>query len=231
MFVQAIQIVMAPRISGLLAKQEMRRAQSMYAMTTAWLMLLAWPIYLSSALFAGLLVTVFGPDYARGAPAVSILCCTMLLATACGPVDTVLLMGGRSRWSLLNTGLALTANVAADLLLVPAYGITGAAVGWAVGIVVGNLLPLLQVHRFLGMHPFGSASVRAAVTSLGCFGVWGIVARAALGETVTGCLLAIIAGGLAYVLCLRAQAPLLGLDAVSSVIRGRSRRVRDKESK
>ncbi|MEJ7707697.1 MAG: polysaccharide biosynthesis C-terminal domain-containing protein [Nocardioidaceae bacterium] len=217
---------MAPRISGFLAKRELRRAHAMYAMTTAWLILLAWPIYITSALFAGLLITVFGSDYARGAPVVGILCCVMLLATACGPVDTVLLMGGRSRWSLLNTGLALVGNVAVDLLLVPAHGIIGAAVGWSVGIILGNILPLFQVHRFLDMHPFGGASARAALTAMVCFGGCGIVSRAAFGVTVAGCSAALIAGGLAYAFCLRAQAPSLGLDAVWSVVEGRRARSR-----
>ena len=70
-------------------------------------------------LFAPLLMSIFGPQFERGATAAVILCGAMLVATACGPVDSMLLMAGRSVLSLINTGLALATNVALDLVLVP----------------------------------------------------------------------------------------------------------------
>ena len=106
MFVQAIQQVMAPKISELLALDDRGRAQTMYRTTTVWLTLVSWPIYLISASATPpLLLDVFGPGYDdAGQPVVVILCLSMLVATACGPVDSVLLMGGRSVLSLTNTG-------------------------------------------------------------------------------------------------------------------------------
>ena len=56
----------------------------------------------------------------------------MLVATAVGPVDIVLLMSGKSLWNLLNTAVAVTANIVLNLLLIPHLGITGAAIAWAV---------------------------------------------------------------------------------------------------
>lgn len=224
MFVQAIQQVMAPRISEFLAKGDVQRAQVIYATTTAWLMLISWPIYLTSAIFAPFLLSVFGAGYSSGAAVVVILCLSMLIATSCGPVDTVLLMGGRSRWSLLNTGLALTVNVGVDLLLIPRYGIEGAAVGWAVGIALNNLPPLYQVHRFLAMHPFGAGTSRAAVITVTCFGGWGLLSRTLLGATAVGFLTAGLLGGLSYLLCLRHQQAALDLDALVSVVRRRRRK-------
>ena len=52
----------------------------MYQTTTAWLILVSWPIYLASAVFAPLLLQVFGPGYDQAAAAVVILCLTMLVA-------------------------------------------------------------------------------------------------------------------------------------------------------
>lgn len=224
MFVQAIQQVMAPRISEFLARRDIRRAQAIYETTTAWLILISWPIYLTSASFAPFLVQVFGSGYSRGSTVVTILCLSMLVATACGPVDTVLLMGGRSRWSLLNTGSALAINVSVDLLLIPRYGITGAALGWTAGIVANNLVPLYQVHRFLSMHPFGVASIRAAFITTACFGGWGLLSRIVVGATLMGCVLAMVIGLVSYVLCLRWQHRALSLDALVSVVRQRRRR-------
>ncbi|MFC7645736.1 polysaccharide biosynthesis C-terminal domain-containing protein [Streptosporangium lutulentum] len=49
---------------------------------------------------------------------------------AAGNVQTVLLMGGKSSWSLLNKVVALIATVVLTFLLVPLFGIVGAAVAW-----------------------------------------------------------------------------------------------------
>lgn len=218
MFVQAIQQVMAPKISELLAREDTPRALQMYRTTTAWLTALSWPMYLLFAVFAPLLLDVFGPGYRQGAPVVVILCLTMLVATACGPVDTVLLMGGRSSLSLLNTGVALAVNVGLDLLLVPRYGITGAALGWMVAILLNNLLPLVQVRVFLRMHPFGVASRRVAVMALACFGALPLVVRGLAGPTLIALIVAGALGTAAYAALLAWQREALELHALRAVL-------------
>ena len=226
LFVQAIQQVMAPRISELLARSDTERANAMYRTTTTWLTIVSWPLYLLSAVFAPLLLGVFGDGYERGAPVVVILCLSMLVATSCGPVDTILLMGGRSSWSLVNTGLALTVNLVLDLLLVPALGITGAAVGWMVAILVNNLLPLAQVHRLLGMHPFSPGARSVALMAVGCFAALPLAVRLALGSTVPALLVAGVLGCAAYGLLLRWRSTELELDALTAVVRRKGGRRR-----
>ena len=208
MFVQAIQQVMAPRISEFLALGAKDRARTMYQTTTAWLILVSWPIYLVAVVFAPLLLDVFGDGYDEAATAVVILCLAMLVATACGPVDSVLLMGGRSGLSLMNTGLALVVTVGLDLFLIPRYGVTGAAIGWTVGILINNLLPLWQVHSFLHLQPVGTATRHAMAL---CLGVGAVVAvcGAIGGENIATLLAAGVAAGIVFALGIwRWQQPL-----------------------
>ena len=110
---------------------------------------------------------VFGDGYDVASDVVLILSLTMLLATACGPVDSVLLMAGHSWLSLVNSTVTLAVNVGLNLVLIPLYGIRGAAIAWSVAIVVRNLLPLVQVRRHLSMWPLtrsaGLVGVGAAV--------------------------------------------------------------------
>ncbi len=101
---------------------------------------------------------VFGEGYDVASDVVLILSLTMLLATACGPVDSVLLMAGHSWLSLRNSTVALAVNVGLNLVLIPLDGIRGAAIAWSVAIVVRNLLPLFQVRRHLAMWPLTRSS-------------------------------------------------------------------------
>jgi O-antigen/teichoic acid export membrane protein len=181
---QAMVQAIAPQISSLLAAREHDRAESVYQAGTTWLMVASWPIYLTMAVFAPVLVLVFGSEFSAGGPVLVILSLAMLVSMACGPVDVVLLMGGKSWWSAANTVIALVLNVALNLALIPKFGITGSAVAWFVSILVRNILPLIQVSRFLGLTPFGPGFTAAALTSVPIFGGVGILCRLVLGPTV-----------------------------------------------
>lgn len=224
LFVQSIQQVMAPRISEFLATGDTGRSSVLYRTTTAWLTLVSWPIYLMAVLFAPFLLGIFGEGYEAGATVVVVLCLAMLVSTTCGPVDSVLLMAGKSSWSLYNTAGALTVNVGLDLLLIPRLGITGAALGWTAGILVANLVPLWQVHRSLGMHPFGTATRTAALLAAGCFGGLGLVIRGLFGATLTGFVVAAAVTTAAYAALVYRQRDVVELTALTSALRRPRRR-------
>jgi O-antigen/teichoic acid export membrane protein len=162
------------------------RAGAAYQTTTSWMVALNWPIYLALLAFGPVLLEVFGADFAGGEVVLVVLSATMLVATAAGPVDVVLLMGGGSAWNLANTVAALAANLALNFALTPRYGLTGAAAAFAAGILVNNLLPLAQVWRSMGLHPFGPGTGVAAALAAGCFGLVGVGVRALAGPTVAG---------------------------------------------
>lgn len=181
---QAIIFVIGPLLTALLAQAHRERAQSVYQTATWWLTALSWPIYLTLAVFAPLLMSVFGPEFVAGATALVILSLPMLVAMAAGPVSVVLVMGGKSGWNLLNVVLALTVNIALNLLLIPPFGMTGAAIAWAAGILVNNLAPLAQVRLLLRLHPFGSGFPVVALAAGACYGLLGLAARYAFGTSL-----------------------------------------------
>ena len=167
----AISMAAQPQLSALFARRDRRGANAVYQSTTAWLILLTWPLYLLAVIYGPQVLTVFGHSYRVGAPVVVILALTMLVSTACGQVDIVLISTGRSALSLANGLLALAVNVAVDLVLIPRYGVTGAAIGWAAAILVSNLVPLVQLAWIVGVQPFGSGDacrVRSVHGQLPC---------------------------------------------------------------
>jgi O-antigen/teichoic acid export membrane protein len=177
--VQALQQALAPQLSSLFAIGDKRGAQQIFQAATAWMMILAWPIYLCCATYAPELLSVFGSGYDTGSAVVVILSLTMLLATAGGPVDSVLLMAGRSWLSLVNNTIGLAVDLGLNVILIPRYGITGAAVSWAVAIVVRNALPLVQVRSSIGMWPGSRGAIWVGLSALVCFGALpGLVALA-----------------------------------------------------
>jgi O-antigen/teichoic acid export membrane protein len=181
---QAIVFVVGPLLSGLLAQRLHERAQSVYHTATWWLSALAWPIYLTFAVFAPLFMSVFGPEFVAGAKVLVILALPMLVAMAAGPVNVVLVMAGKSSWNLFNVGIALVTNIVLNVLLIPPFGITGAAVAWAATILVSNVAALLQVRLFLQLRPLGSGFGIVACVSTACYGALGLLVRLTLGTAL-----------------------------------------------
>jgi O-antigen/teichoic acid export membrane protein len=215
----ALAQVVAPKMSELLSIGDRERARSVYATSTSWLILAAWPLYLTMILMAPALLAIFGPRFAEAQDAVTILGAAMLVATAVGMVDVVLLMGGRSSWNLANTVIAVASNIVLNLILIPPYGMTGAAIAWAASILINNLLPLVEVWRFVGIHPFNRGWLTAVLISLASFGVVELVVRRYIGESLPALIVACLVGVVVFVVLTAAGRRRLELSAFRDAAR------------
>jgi O-antigen/teichoic acid export membrane protein len=204
-----------PRFGKALAADDIKFTRYIYQISTAWLILITWPMYILLALFAVTVLGVFGSGFVAGATAVVILSAAVMLGAGVGPVDVLLVMKGKSSWSLWNTAAALGLNLALNFLLIPLLGILGAAISLAASRVVANLLPLRQLNRLAELHPFGDVWMRAALTSTFIFGGAGIAAKIALGSSMTTAVVAFVGASLIYLPVLWLSGPAIGLDRTS----------------
>jgi len=207
-----------------MAQRNWDRARGVYQTTTSWLMVATWPMYLTFALFAPTLLDLFGKGFEGGAGALQVLGLTMLVATAVGTVDMVHHMGGKSSWNLINTVVALSSNIILNLLLIPRYGGTGAAIAWSSSILLTNLMPLVQVWKFLGMHPFGRGFPNVVLAAGAAYGALGLVLRVALGTSLPVFLLYQLVAGLLYVAMLWRHRQVLQLDILLGELKRKNRR-------
>ncbi|WP_432980057.1 lipopolysaccharide biosynthesis protein [Dactylosporangium sp. CA-233914] len=166
---QAVSQSVQPRLAERLAVRDTAGANLLYRQSTAWVVLCCWPLYLLVFTYAPFYLGLFGEHYENGVGVVRVLASAMLVATACGMVDVVLAMAGRTWWNLANVGLALIVMLGVDALLIPRSGAFGASVGLAAAVLVNNLVPLVQVVRGLGLHPFGRATLLACAMAAGFF--------------------------------------------------------------
>jgi len=206
----AIMQTVSPLVSSALGRGDVAEAK---------LVAIVWPGYVAlGALGAGFL-TVFGQEYAAGATALAILSVAMLVATGVGPIEAVLLMDGGSEQSLINNLAAVTVMIGVDLILIPSHGLTGAAIGWACGLLITNLGPLWQVYRRLGITPFGRAHSIAAVTALVSMGAVAGTVRLFGEPTLAVATAAAIAGWTIHLVVLSRNSDELMLNELRSALR------------
>ncbi|MBA9003555.1 lipopolysaccharide biosynthesis protein [Thermomonospora cellulosilytica] len=220
---QALGQAVAPQLSEVLARGDRRAAADLYQTATAWLVLITWPLYLMLASFAPFALRLFGEGYETGADVVLVLSLTMLFATICGQVDTVLIMAGRTTWNLANIVTAMTVNIVADLILIPRIGIVGAAAGWAIALVVKNVVPLAQIAFALRLHPFGRGTLTAAALAALSFGLLPLAVRLTAGDGFAAVLAAGAAGLALYAAGCRWRRDALRLRELRRARRGGNR--------
>lgn len=129
------------------ARGEPEAARALHRRAAHTQMALTWPFWILYAVFAPQILQLFGDGYAHAADTAVVVAVTMMAASACGMVDVVMIASGRTKASLATIAAALATTVVLDLLLVPAHGAFGAALGWAGGVLVKNLLPLARLSR------------------------------------------------------------------------------------
>ena len=221
---QGISQSVQPRLAESLATGDTAGANSLYRTATGWLVLATWPINLVVITFAPVYLGLFGDGYRAGASVVMVLACAMLVATGCGMVDMVLAMAGRTSWNLVNVLIALAVTIGLDVLLIPRYGALGAAIGLACAVTVNNLLPLVQVGRAVGLHPFGRGTLTAAALALVCFGALPTGLSLLTGTGAAGMGIALLVATPAYVAGAWLLRHRLSLDSFTRLRRTNPRR-------
>lgn len=166
---QAIQQVLQPKFTALLANREETSLREVYKVATAWSMCIAWPMYVLVGCAPLAYLGLFGDAYQEsGRTTVVLMSATMLLAVAVGAADTLLLMAGRSGFSMVNNLVALALDVALCLWLIPRFGITGAAIAWAASSTLRSVLAVIQCRVTLGVVSFGRPAATVAAANLVC---------------------------------------------------------------
>lgn len=219
---QAVQNVMQPAVSRLMALADRAGAQRVFAVCASWNLALAWPVHLSIAVGAPVYVGSFGDGYrGTGEVVTVILAMAMLVATATGARDVMLLMAGRSGLSLVNQSTALGVNLVLNVLLIPPFGIAGAAVARACGLLVRTLLALVQVRRILGMSPASAGLFWAGGSALLSFAAVPLAVRFVAGSSPAALAAGLVPGAILYFALLWGGRERLSLTAFASLLPGR----------
>ncbi len=219
--VQAVQQVIQPRFAHLLAIGDRQSLGEVFRTTTAWNMAMAWPLYLTIAGLPALYLGIFGPGFRdQGVGVVLVMAAAMMIGVASGPVDTLLLMSGRSGLSLLNSLVALVVDITLCFVLVPRIGIIGAAVAWCAAVSIRAALGYFQIRRQLGISPLSKPAAVVAAAALGCFGLplGAVSATAGASLPVAGVVFG--AGALTYAAVLWRNRRRLHLSALRAMLPG-----------
>jgi O-antigen/teichoic acid export membrane protein len=150
----AISTSSMPIISELYDRGERKQLARFYQTMTKWTLTLNLPLFLIVLLFSGSILSVFGEDFVGGAVALTVLAWGNLANAATGICGAVLDMTGKTPLKLFNSIILTALTLGLNFLLIPRWGLMGAATAALVARVTVNLLRLAEVFFLYRMLPY-----------------------------------------------------------------------------
>nr|WP_173952684.1 lipopolysaccharide biosynthesis protein [Hyphomicrobium sulfonivorans]MBI1648723.1 lipopolysaccharide biosynthesis protein [Hyphomicrobium sulfonivorans]NSL70742.1 polysaccharide biosynthesis protein [Hyphomicrobium sulfonivorans] len=98
------------------------------------------------------LLWLFGPQFTSGYPVMLILIIGFLFRSAMGPAEFLLNMLGKQKISAAVQVTMAVLTIVLNLILVPLYGLIGAATATSIALATGALLNSIVVSRSLGIE-------------------------------------------------------------------------------
>lgn len=115
-------------------------------------------------IFAELLLGLFGEDFKEGATALRIITFGQFVNASAGSVGLILKMTGYEKDVIWTGAFAAAINVVLNALLIPHYGINGAAIGTTASLIVWPIFAGFRVYFRLGLVPvFSGRSIVSAL--------------------------------------------------------------------
>ncbi len=148
----SVNMVLAPTIAALHAQGDKERLQNILTLSARAVLLFSLPVALGLVIFGKDFLTIFGGDFIPGDWALSILSMAQLFNCAMGSVGLLLIMTGHQKQAAIGVAVSAVLNIALNVVLIPLWGIEGAAVATGVSMITWNALYVVWVYKKLGYH-------------------------------------------------------------------------------
>jgi O-antigen/teichoic acid export membrane protein len=162
----AIEVTSQPIVSELHSQGEYKQLGHFYQNMTRWVFISNLPMFLITLLFSKPILSIFGQDFVAGSSALIILSCGSLVDTATGINATLITMTGKAWLNIINTVISLTLQIMFSLLLIPGWGVLGAAIAVASARSLLNIIRTLEVFAVYRLWPYNRSFFKPLIASI-----------------------------------------------------------------
>jgi O-antigen/teichoic acid export membrane protein len=181
MFQSAIATASRPIIAELYDKGEHAQMGRMYQTTTKWAVTANLPMFLTLILFPAELLSIFGKSFVAGSTALILLACAIMVDISTGQCGIILDMTGRAGWKLVNSIVRLALSLGLSALLIPTWGVLGAAAATLLTVSLINVMRMLQVFFMFRLLPYNASFAKPIAAALAA-----LLITLALGAVLPG---------------------------------------------
>jgi O-antigen/teichoic acid export membrane protein len=147
----SINSVVAPQFSSLWARGEKEDLNILAKSITKKMGIAALFFLLIIIIIPDQILALFGAEFLFAKNTMFILALGQFIALATGPVAYLLMMTGNEKFHRNNVFLCAILNIGLNFMLIPKFGIEGAAIATTVALTIKNILAVYFVRTKLGI--------------------------------------------------------------------------------
>lgn len=168
--------ILLPVASDLYSQGKINEIRHLYTVTAKWLFYFAFPLFLVFFFLPeNILLFLFGVQYINASTSLKILSIGYIGVILIAPRNQIILAMGRSKIIFLLAGIGAGSNVILNLILIPYFGINGAALATSISLILMALVGLGFLYYYLRVHPFGIDHLKCSISSATVFGIFFIL--------------------------------------------------------
>ncbi len=150
--VNAVNTALGPNIASLYAEGKIDKVQRILSKSSGLVLLVALPVTIGLIALSHWYLLLFGSEFMRGENALIILCVGQMVNAATCSVSLLLNMTKHERYTLITGGTSTVLNVILNAVLIPIWGVTGAALATASTLVLERIANAIVIRKKLGIR-------------------------------------------------------------------------------
>ena len=143
----ALKTIAMPKISELFWQNKMKELNVVLQYSTRLIFYFSLPISIILFFFPHFILGLLKPEFAIGSTTLRIFAGAQLLNAFSGMVAIFLNMTGNQKYFTKIVIISTVLNILLNIILIPKFGMVGAAIGSTVGIVYWNIAGAIYIYR------------------------------------------------------------------------------------
>ncbi len=152
MILFAFASIFAPLFSQYFHEKNQTKMLEVFQLSTKWILLTSLPLFIFLILFSNTILMLFGSEFGNNSLALPILTVGIMIQAIFGLGSPSLTMSGFQKYNLINALVALFTNIFLNIILIPEFGLSGAAMGTTIALFFISLLRFFENYYLLGMN-------------------------------------------------------------------------------
>ena len=162
----AFNTIFAPNITSLYYNDQLTKLRKLYQVITKWIFGINIFVFSLILLLTKEIMTVFGTEFIVGTIALILIAIGQVVNASVGTAGSVNIMTGYPKSELYISVIVFSINITLNYLLIPIYGIEGAATASLVSVSVMNILRLIILYRRLNFQPYNKNYIKIIFSTL-----------------------------------------------------------------
>ncbi len=143
--------VLGPNIATLYSEGKFKQLEKLVQKSALAVFLFSLLIGGTIMLLGNYVLLIFGSEFLTGRTAMNILILGQVFNALTGPVGIVLNMTGYQNYTAIATGLSAILNAILNFLLIPQWGINGAAIATTMSLIIINIINVIFMQKTLNI--------------------------------------------------------------------------------